>query len=421
MDNTLHYVLRPRQGPDRDTGWDWANWAEPKIISEPSDTLTKVGFFFPSEPIKSFPDTVRPQGNGQYSLETVLPAQILFLFEPVQQVISPYNLRDAKFIVGLQFNNIFRLGNVYGSGERSHGTVEGVRKETINAHPPRDGQTFLQFLLSLPQAEELTFSFSMGLLDEEARSDGVSFEVLLNGQKRFSHFTKTPGWMNDQIPLSEFTSETILLELVTDSGETDNWDWAHWADLLITAEGVKPSGDVNQDGTINILDIILVGQNLGQKPPSDPRTDVNKDGQVNILDLVLVAERLGEKVAAAPSQVNVAKSVTFSSENIIVVQRALDELVAVPEKSHGVEIAIQFLRTWLTNANQNVTETKFLPNYPNPFNPETWIPYQFSRNHRCECENLRCRWSFGPHNFYRVQTCWILPYARAGGLLGWTE
>ena len=34
------------------------------------------------------------------------------------------------------------------------------------------------------------------------------------------------------------------------------------------------------------------------------------------------------------------------------------------------------MRLWLENANQGVSETKLLPNYPNPFNPETWIPYQ---------------------------------------------
>ena len=70
----------------------------------------KVGFYLPNEPIKSFPDTLRHEGNGQYSLETELPAQILFLFDPAQQVVTPYNLRDAEFIVGLQFDGIFRLG-----------------------------------------------------------------------------------------------------------------------------------------------------------------------------------------------------------------------------------------------------------------------------------------------------------------------
>ena len=372
----LRFTTNP--GPNENTSWDRANWGEPKIISEPSKKLTEVGFFSPNKPTKSFPDTVRPTGQGQYVLETELPAQILFLFGPAQQVVLPYNLRDAEFVAGLRFKNIFRLGSVYNSGKRSHGTVDGVQKETINAHPPEDGQTLLQFLLSLPQAEEMMFSFSMGLLDEEARSSGVTFEVLLNGQKRFERFIKTPGWTNEQIPLSEFAGEIVLLELVTAPGENPNWDWAHWADLLITAEGVKASGDVNNDGTVNILDLVLVGQNLGQKPPSDPRADVNNDGQVNVLDLVFVAERLGEKVAAAPTQIDTIASNTFSSEEVIVIRRALKELAAIPQKSQNVKVAIQFLRAWLTNANQSVTETKLLSNYPNPFNPETWIPYQLA-------------------------------------------
>ena len=168
------------------------------------------------------------------------------------------------------------------------------------------------------------------------------------------------------------------MELITDPGENYSCDWAHWADLFITAKGVESSGDVNQDGIVNVLDIILVAQNLGQKPPSHPRVDVNKDGQVNVLDLVFVADRLGEKVAAAPSQMNIITSTVSSSEEIIAVQRALNELRTVSNKSYNVEITIQFLSAWLVNANQNVRETKLLPNYPNPFNPETWIPYQLA-------------------------------------------
>ena len=376
QDIVLRFTTNP--GPNGNTSWDWARWGEPKIISELSDTLTNIGFFLPNEPTKKFPDTIKNQGNRQYSLETKLPAQILFLFAPAQQVAPPFNLRDAEFVVGLQFDNIFRPGNVYGSGERSHRTVAGVQKETIDAHPPQDGQTLLQFLFSLPQAAEITFSFSMGLLDEEARSDGVSFEVLLNGQNRFEYFTNTPEWTETQIPLSEFAGEVVLLELVTDSGENDNYDWAHWADLFITAKGAESNGDVNQDGIVNILDIVIVGQNLGQKPASNPRADVNQDGIVNILDLVLVAERLGEKIAAAPSLAALVKDTPISSKDVIVVRRALSELEAIPEKSRDVQMTIQFLRLWLESANQNISETKLLPNYPNPFNPETWIPYQLA-------------------------------------------
>ena len=372
----LRFTINP--GPNRDTGWDWARWGEPKIVSEPSDTLAEVGFFLPNEFIKSYPDTVRHVGQGQYVLNTKLPTQILFLFDSAQQVVTPYNLRDAEFIVGLQFDGIFRLGSVWNSGQRVRLTSDGVSKETIFAHPPPGGQTVLQFMLSLPQAREVIFSFSMGLQD--GCSDGVFFKVLVNGETQFEHFTDTFRWEDANISLSRYAGDHVLLELITDPGEDVNCDWAHWADLFITAEGIESNGDVNQDGTVNILDIILVAQNLGQKSPSNPRVDVNKDGQVNVLDLVFVAERLGEKVvSAAPSQVDTIKSGTSSPGDIIVVRRALRELEAVPEKSHNVEITIQFLHAWLENANRSVSETRLLPNYPNPFNPETWIPYQLAK------------------------------------------
>ena len=374
---TLRFSTAP--GPVGDPAWDWAMWGEPKITHEPVSQLTEIGFFIPDVPIRSFPDTLENHGNGQYWLKAQLPAQVLILFGTPQQTEMLDNLRDAHYVAGLQFDGIFREGSVWDSGKRSELTATGVRKQTLNAQPPPGGQTVLQFLLTLPAAQEVTFSFSMGLPDISCSIDGLFFKVLLNGQSRFEHFAfNEPGWVDARISLSEFAGETVLLELVTDSGETVSCDWAHWADLFITAKGVESNGDVNQDGIVNVLDIILVAQNLGQKSPSNPRVDVNKDGQVNILDLVFVAERLGEKVAAAPSQVDTIKSGTSSPGDIIVVRRALRELEAVPEKSHNVEITIQFLNAWLVNANQSVRETKLLPNYPNPFNPETWIPYQLA-------------------------------------------
>ena len=162
---------------------------------------------------------------------------MLFLFQPPQQVDRGYNLRDAAFVAGLQFDETFRIGSVWDSGKRMTLTADGVTKDTISAHPPPNGQTVLQFLLSLPHAEELAFNFSMGLPDKRCSLDGLFFKVFLNGELRYEHFAfNTPGWVDAEISLSEFTGETVLLELVTDSVESATCDWAHWADLITTVQ-----------------------------------------------------------------------------------------------------------------------------------------------------------------------------------------
>ena len=128
---------------------------------------------------------------------------------------------------------------------------------------------------------------------------------------------------------------------------------------------------------INVLDLIVVAGSFNERPPSNPQADTNKDGVVNLLDLVFVADHLSQN-AAAPSQLALIKSIPSTAKEVIAAQRALSELEAIPNKSHGVQVAIELLRHYLSIANQRVEETQLLPNYPNPFNPDTWIPYQLS-------------------------------------------
>jgi len=59
--------------------------------------------------------------------------------------------------------------------------------------------------------------------------------------------------------------------------------------------------DVNQDGQIDILDIVIVGRHFGETPPTDLSADVNQDGTVDILDLVIVGRHFGEKYGSAPA------------------------------------------------------------------------------------------------------------------------
>ena len=57
-------------------------------------------------------------------------------------------------------------------------------------------------------------------------------------------------------------------------------------------------GDANGDGTVSILDLVLVASQIGES--GETVADINGDGTVNIQDLVVIANGLGN-IAAAPS------------------------------------------------------------------------------------------------------------------------
>jgi hypothetical protein len=139
-----------------------------------------------------------------------------------------------------------------------------------------------------------------------------------------------------------------------------------------------PTWDVNGDGFVNIFDIVLVGQHFGQSSPEDVSVDVNRDGVVNIFDLVLVGKHYGEFIPSAAPAARAAVVVQPPDGNRNAVKRALAALQAAPGLP-GRDIAIETLRTWLLETRPTVVaETRLLDNYPNPFNPETWIPYQLA-------------------------------------------
>ena len=71
-------------------------------------------------------------------------------------------------------------------------------------------------------------------------------------------------------------------------------------EITFTVEEDLATGDVNRDGRVSILDLILVSQQLGKRVAAGSPVDVNGDGIVSLLDLILVSQGIAG-APAAPS------------------------------------------------------------------------------------------------------------------------
>ena len=132
---------------------------------------------------------------------------------------------------------------------------------------------------------------------------------------------------------------------------------------------VPSTADVNGDGMVNVLDLVVVANAFGEDTP-----DVNGDGVVNILDLILVAQHMGESTnSASPSILAMAGR---DGLDPAMIQAWIERAQVEDDGSVAFREGIAYLHSLL--ALLIPEETTLLPNYPNPFNPETWIPYQVS-------------------------------------------
>ena len=143
--------------------------------------------------------------------------------------------------------------------------------------------------------------------------------------------------------------------------------------------------DVNRDDVVNILDLVLVASDLGDEG-TDLAADVNGDGIVNILDLVMVAGALGDAAAAPSAWYRDLErdflSPSLSTRLIAPTRATVEGWLVQAQTLDLTDVASQrgvlFLERLL--AALAPKETALLPNYPNPFNPETWIPYRLAED-----------------------------------------
>ena len=134
-----------------------------------------------------------------------------------------------------------------------------------------------------------------------------------------------------------------------------------------TVEPPQLEGDLNADSVVNIQDLVLVASQFGQT--GHHAADINEDGVVNIQDLVLVAGAFNTTASAPTAHPQVVETLTAGE-----VQGWLRGAKQLEGKDATMARGIEMLKDLL--ALLTPAETALLRNYPNPFNPETWIPYQ---------------------------------------------
>ena len=132
--------------------------------------------------------------------------------------------------------------------------------------------------------------------------------------------------------------------------------------------------DINNDGIVDIQDLILVSNSFGEETLEYPKADVNNDGHVDIIDLLLIAAHLGEScTASAPST-----PLSVSPNHLDSIAEWLTEAYQADDGSDVFRHGIANLEALFNNVVPQ--KTTLLPNFPNPFNPETWIPYDLAQD-----------------------------------------
>ena len=188
--------------------------------------------------------------------------------------------------------------------------------------------------------------------------DGLYIREFTNGWAVYNHSGEARA-----ITLPE-EAQGVASDLVGTKHTLPNLD----GEIYLRVKPKNPA-DVNEDGVVNILDLILVAQAIGAEK-SEP--DVNGDGVINVFDLVMVAGAIGGG-GAAPSASSLDPSIISAAD----VERWLALAQGISVSNSNFQRGIRFLEGLL--AALTPKETTLLPNYPNPFNPETWIPYRLAR------------------------------------------
>ena len=201
--------------------------------------------------------------NAQHLRYPQINAAEGFLIEN-QSIDSPDNLRWSRVFT----TRALTLSNGYVS----------IHHETTHAR----GESELWYdFWDAPLGQPVGGYETMGQLYEN--TEGLFIREFTNGWAVYNRSGKT---QEIQLPMIVTGVESSIMSKTHTLPDLDG-------EIYLKSEsGLEnpPTADVNADGVVNVLDLVLVANALGEKSP-----DLNGDGIVNILDLVTVATQFNKQ------------------------------------------------------------------------------------------------------------------------------
>ena len=196
--------------------------------------------------------------------------------------------------------------------------------------------------------------------------------------------------------------ETITIR-VSSGIEDVNGKFLEAIALEFTTGLIVWPGDTNRDGNVDVFDILPVGQfwgltgELRRKGSSNWRlqpaiswankqatyADANGDGVINLDDVFAINDNWKKTVndrIVLPMPNSPVQS-QFSNPEMIEIYKKM--YFGLENRSHEIGVGSELAMALKKIIDQLYMRslpavTKLLNNYPNPFNPETWIPFQLA-------------------------------------------
>ena len=262
-------------------------------------------------------------------------------------------------------NYVWTLGQISGTGGNNI-------NDLVNAIGMKQGDVNDHSSYALITLESITAQSNVTM---RVGSDD-SIKVWLNGEVVHNNpINRGATDFQDNFTVNLKQGDNLLLVKVSE--RDGGWSMFIGIDADVNAVYKRPpdavvSADVNDDGVVNVLDLIVIASKFGNEG-QNLEADINGDGTVSILDLVLAAGMF-EGAAAAPS----AQAQAPETLTAVEVQGWLTDARALEARDPIMKRGFLVLEQLLVALTPK--ETELLSNYPNPFNPETWIPYRLAED-----------------------------------------